>query len=286
MFGRRRFIKKATTGLVVGLLAPEIFAQTDKRNKIQILHTNDFHSHLEAFPENHPKYPGMGGIAKLKTLIDSAKEEYEHTLLLDSGDILQGTPYFNVFGGVPEIAWMNMAGYSAATLGNHDFDNGVEKLAELTKHAEFEFLNCNYDTTGTALEGKLSPYKIIPVVGKNIGITAVGIDLKGLVPDLLCKGINYLDPITEVQKVVDLLRNEKKCNLVIVLSHLGYQYETDQIDDIKLAQNTHGIDLILGGHTHTFLDQPVVYQNLHQKPVRINQAGWAGLSLGKVVVKI
>lgn len=249
---------------------------------IRILHTNDFHSHVDPFPANHPLHANMGGIENLRSLILDNRPLDESFLLLDCGDIFQGTPYFNLFGGVPEMIWMNHAGYHATTLGNHDFDNGVEKLAELLKHANFPAVNCNYDFHETALNNMVKPYQIFKRSGIKIGITGVGIDLDGLVQAPLRKGVVYRDPVEWVQKTVDHLRKKEHCEMIIVLSHLGYQYPGNKIDDQKLAKATNGIDLILGGHTHTFLDEPVKFKNISGKEVIINQAGWAGLRLGKI----
>lgn len=287
MGNRRDFLRNAAALGAGIMLVPDWLAAAPQRKKtIAIIHTNDFHSRLDSFPDNHPKYPGMGGIAKLKTLMDAARAEHEHVLLLDSGDIFQGTPYFNVFEGVPEIAWMNRAGYHAGTLGNHDFDNGVEKLAEVLKHADFPLVNCNYSFTDTALQDKITRYNVVSIAGKKIGITGLGIQPKGLIPDHLCAGIVYKDPVQSVQKVADELRKIEKCDMVVVLSHLGYMYDNEQMDDRKLASLTHGIDLILGGHTHTFLEAPVTVKNSQGSTVTINQAGWAGLVLGKIVVEL
>lgn len=282
MVNRRKFIKNSV--LLAGGFASgmDAFAEGAKRRKLSVLHTNDFHSRLEAFPSNHPKYPSQGGIARLKTLIDKEREAAE-VLLLDCGDIFQGTPYFNRFGGVPELEWMNLARYDAATLGNHDFDMGVQHLATvIAKHSLFRFVNCNYDFTGTPLDGHIQRDTIIEKGGFRIGITGLGINPEGLIPDHLCRGIIYNDPISKVQETVDNLRNNHHCDLIIVLSHLGYSYEGRQIDDRKLATETHGINLILGGHTHTFLEEPVTMENKKGKKVVINQAGWAGLRLGKI----
>lgn len=283
---RREFIKKSIwLGAVLafpgGLLAGL------RKKKLLILHTNDFHSRLESFPADHPKYAGQGGIARLKTMIDEAKNGADAHLLLDCGDVFQGTPYFNSFGGIPEYQWMNTAGYTASTLGNHDFDMGIEHLAEMiTKYAEFSVVNCNYDLSETPLKNLVKPYITVKRAGVKIGITGLGIDPAGLIPDHLCKGVKYNDPVASLKDTVKTLKKKEKCNLVIVLSHLGYEYKTGQIDDRKLAAKTSGIDMILGGHTHTFLDAAVKLKNADGKDVIVNQAGWAGLRLGKISLEV
>lgn len=280
---RKNFIQKTLLTGAGALLAPKWLNAAVSKQTVCIMHTNDFHSRLDPYPLNHAKYPGQGGIAKLSTLIGDLRKQYKHSLLLDCGDIFQGTPYFNTFGGVPEIAWMNRIGYDAATLGNHDFDNGVQKLAQVLTHANFPVVNCNYDVENTPLKPLIKPFVIIRKNNLKIGITGIGINPAGLIPEHLYKGITYLDPVKQVQSVADVLKKTHHCDLVIVLSHLGYTYTDNRISDTVLAKETSGIDLILGGHTHTFLEKPVVANNKNQKPVIINQAGWSGLMLGKVV---
>jgi 5'-nucleotidase len=205
-------------------------------------------------------------------------------LLLDSGDIFQGTPYFNFFGGELEIKLMSQMGYDASTIGNHDFDGGLEGLVRQLPFATFPFINCNYDFSNTIMSEKSVPYKIFNKSGLRIGVLGVGIALKWLVPLKLYGDTRYLDPIVEANKVAALLRNKEKCDYIICLSHLGYKYENDQIDDIKFARSSSNIDLILGGHTHTFMKQPDFISNTDNKPVMINQVGWAGIVLGRVDV--
>lgn len=284
---RRKFLKQLAllTGGV--LLIPEALnaSQTRKKKRLVILHTNDFHSRVEPFADNHPKYPGQGGIKALKSLIDEERKKEKNVLLLDCGDIIQGTPYFNLFGGNVEIEWMNKIGFNASTLGNHDFDGGMENLKKLINKAKFPFINCNYDFEKSILKEAIIPYKILKIQNLKVGITAVGINPKGLVPDHLCTGIQYLDPVESVNKIARLLKKEKHCDYVICLSHLGYEYKNDLVSDSVLATKTRNIDLILGGHTHTFLDAPVTLNNADGKPVIVNQAGWAGLRLGRIVAE-
>lgn len=279
---RREFLRNSS--LLAGglLLAPDALFAKREAQKLLILHTNDFHSRLESFPDNHPKYPGQGGIARLKTLIDQQRSSGDFSLLLDCGDVFQGTPYFNRFGGVPEYKWMNMAGYEATTLGNHDFDMGMEHLADLIhNYARFAVVNCNYDVSKTPLKGLIKPFLVVKKGKLKIGITGVGINPEGLIPAHLCLNMVYNDPVSSVQEQVDILNKKMHCDTVIVLSHLGFEYPGNQISDKKLAADTHGIQFILGGHTHTFLnDGPVGIDNKKGRKVVVNQAGWAGLVLG------
>ena len=283
---RRSFIRKSAI-VSMALFIPKFILSKPwykLKRKIKILHTNDFHSRIESFDLNHAKYPGMGGISRIKTLID--RERNDETLLLDSGDIMQGTPYFNQFGGSMEIEWMNRAKFDASTLGNHDFDNGLESLASWIKQANFDFVNCNYETKNTPLEGLLKPYVIKQINQRKVGIIGVGINPEGLIPKKKCEGIGYLDPVSKANDWAEHLKTQEKVDMVILLSHLGFSYKSAKIDDCKLAVRSKHIDLILGGHTHTFMDKPFSTKNVNNKPVVIHQVGWAGLRLGNLDFKI
>ena len=257
-----------------------------KKRRICVLHTNDFHSHFEAFPPNHSTWPSQGGITHLGGLIQEIRKTEENVLLFDCGDVFQGTPYFNFFEGKPELQWMQKMGYQAGTLGNHDFDLGIDHLAKLKNNNSIPLVNCNYEFDHSALQNIVKKHIIIQQGGVKIGVTGCTINLEGLLTPDMYKGIVYHDPIEPIQKEVDFLRNQEKCDLVFVLSHLGYEYRDEKVDDLKLAKNTHGIDAIMGGHTHTFLDKPTLVKNLKGKDVIVNQAAWAGLQLGKLVFEI
>lgn len=250
--------------------------------RLTILHTNDVHSRLDPFPADGTKYQGLGGVVRRSALIKKIRSEEKNVLLFDSGDIVQGTPYFNLFGGTPEYEMMNDMAYDAATLGNHDFDTGIGHLAELQSLAKFPMINANYDFKDTPMKGRALPYKVFYKEGLRIGVTGVGIDLKGLVTEKQTGGLVYLDPVLEANKNAAILRHDLKCDLVICLSHLGFKYREDKVSDIRLAENSKDIDLILGGHTHTFLDKPELVRNLEGETVMINQVGWAGIRLGRI----
>ena len=284
MQNRRKFIKQSAIFSLGIAFLPVIDLKAAKNsNRLVILHTNDFHSRFEPFPENHRKWPNKGGISRLTSLIEKVRVENEHVLLLDSGDVFQGTPYFNIFRGHPELEWIQKMNYDATTIGNHDFDLGIDHLAEIRSKYQTPTLNCNYKINHSGLKELIKPYKIIQKGPLKIGITAVGIELQGLLAQSAYNGLTYQDPTEELQKTVNTLRNNKGCDFVIVLSHLGYSYESNKIDDLKLAKNTKGIDLILGGHTHTFLDKPTKIINQEGKTVLVNQAGWAGIELGQII---
>lgn len=283
---RRGFIKttaKLSALAIVNQLPLAAFAKTEQ-TKLTILHTNDWHSRIEPFPKDAGKFANMGGAAYRSALIKKIRAEEKHVLLLDAGDIFQGTPYFNFFEGELEYKLMSAMGYDVATLGNHDFDNGIEGIVNQLHHAKFEFVNCNYDFSSTLLNGKVKPYKVIKKGALKIGIIGVGIDLNGLVPNELWSGIKYKDPIAIANALANDLKQTQKCDYVICLSHLGYEYANDKLSDKVFARNSSNIDLIIGGHTHTFLPEPVRVNNLQNKEVIINQVGWAGLQLGRIDV--
>jgi len=283
---RRRFIKKtgATTAFIgVGSLSLQAF-KTPTTKHITILHTNDSHSRIEAFPSNDKKFPKLGGFERRATLVSGIRSENPNTLLLDAGDIFQGTPYFNFFGGELEFKLMSLLQYDAATIGNHEFDNGLEGLLKQLPHAKFDFLSANYDFKNTVLDTHVKPYKVFVKDGLRIGVFGLGVELNGLVDKLLYKETLYNDPVAVAQDVSRILNEDEKCDLVICLSHLGYHYKKnkDKISDLKLAKLTKGIDLIIGGHTHTFLKKPTIVKNIEGKNMLVNQVGWAGINLGRI----
>ncbi len=283
---RRNFIKQtAATSTLIGLGGLALTSCNQNTVKhITILHTNDVHSHIEPFAINHPQYPNLGGIARRAALIEKVRLENLNTLLLDAGDIFQGTPYFNFFGGEVEFKLMSKLKYDASTIGNHDFDNGVGGLNAQLPHATFDFLIANYNFKNTILDGKTKPYKIFIKDGVKIGVFGIGIELNGLVDPLLFKETKYLDPVEIAQDMSRILKEEHSCDLIICLSHLGYYYKRnpDKISDLNLAKTTKNIDLIIGGHTHTFLPKPTIVKNIAGENMLINQVGKWGLNVGRI----
>lgn len=282
---RRTFVRQTATGLALAGMSQfpfESFAEDKIEHKLTLLHTNDVHSRLDPFPMDGSKYEGMGGVVAREKFVRKIREEEEHVLLLDAGDIFQGTPYFNYYKGKPEMQVMSMLRYDAATLGNHDFDNGIDGLVKQMEYADFDFVNCNYNFETTALEYIMKPYTIIKRGKLRIGILGVGIELKGLVPDRLCEGILYQDPIEKANEIAYLLKVQKKCDYVICLSHLGFEYKENKVSDKILAAESENIDCILGGHTHTFLEKALTVKNRKNQEVIVNQVGWAGLFLGRI----
>lgn len=285
MTERRDFLRQSfLIGAALALAPGQLFAGA-KREKLIILHTNDWHSRIEPFPMDGGRNQGLGGAAKRAALIRKIREEEKHVLLLDSGDIFQGTPYFNQFGGELEYRLMSEMGYDAATLGNHDFDNGLKGLKDQLPHATFPLVCANYDFSGTELAGLIESYKIVEKGSWKIGILGIGIELKGLVPEKLYGATVYQDPVDSANKVAKQLKEEDKCDLVICLSHLGYKYSGSKVSDQVLAKDSEHIDLILGGHTHTFLNKPEGIVNKKGHVVIVNQSGWGGIVLGRLDIE-
>ena len=255
----------------------------ERAYRLIVLHTNDVHSRIDPFPMDGGSNQGLGGVAARAEIIEKIRREEENVLLLDAGDIFQGTPYFNFYKGEPEIKAMSSMLYDAATIGNHDFDAGLENLAtQLTSHANFPMLVANYDFTGTPMETKYQPYKIFKKGKIKIGVFGLGIEMAGLVSENLSAGTKYLDPIEKGNEIAFTLKKEKDCDLVICLSHLGNSYSDNKVSDKRLAGETENIDLIIGGHTHTFLPAPILYKNKKGSDVIVNQVGWGGINLGRL----
>ena len=288
---RKKFLSTIGGGTLALTLAPNLllaenlkFLDQNSDYKLTILHTNDQHSRIEPFDSSYSRNPNQGGFARRAALIQKIRGEEKNVLLLDSGDTFQGTPYFNFFGGELEFKLMSMMGYDASTMGNHDFDNGLEGFKKVLPNAKFPFICSNYDFKNTILDGQTLPYKVFNKNGIKVGIFGVGIELAGLVGKKSYGETVWQNPIEIAQHYATFLRNEKKCDLVICLSHIGYDYKDNprKISDKILASQTDGINLILGGHTHTFLPEPQTFVNKSGKNVMVNQVGWAGLLLGKI----
>lgn len=284
---RREFIinTAATSSLLtMGGLSLSSFSSIENTKKLTILHTNDVHSHIDPFPEDDPRNPNQGGAARRAVIIENIRKEEPNVLLLDAGDIFQGTPYFNYYGGELEFKLMSMMQYDLATLGNHDFDNGIDGFYAQLPHAKFDFVSANYDFKNTILDQIVKPYKTFKKAGVKIGVFGLGVELDGLVDKKLYKETVYNDPLEVTKDIVRQLKEDEKCDLIICLSHLGFKYrnEPNKICDILLAQQTKDIDLIIGGHTHTFLDKPVIKKNSIGKEVIINQVGCYGINLGRI----
>ena len=283
---RRKFIQQtsaaASLTAIGGLTLPSF--TTKEKKHITILHTNDTHSQVEAFEASHYRYANKGGVARRATLIENIRKENPNTLLFDAGDIFQGTPYFNYFGGELEFKLMSMLKYDLATIGNHDFDNSIEGLYKQLPNANFNFVSANYDFNNTILNTHVKPYQIFKRDGIKIGVFGLGIKLEGLVHPKLYKETKYLDPIGISQDMSSILKHEEKCDLVICLSHIGYynRRNPEEISDLTLAKATKDIDLIIGGHSHTFLPKPTIIRNADNQNVLVNQVGAYGINVGRI----
>jgi 5'-nucleotidase len=284
MQNRRSFIKNMGAGslgvLVLGG-ATQAFASHEPI-QLTILHTNDFHSHMDPFPKDAARNAGEGGMAKRAAMIQQIRTEQKNVLVFDAGDIFQGTPYINYYKGEVELKLMTEMGYDAATIGNHDLDNGLEGLNSQLKNAGFPFINSNYDFSETILAGKILPYKIFKKQGIKIGVYGLGIELDGLVSKQNYGKTKYLDPLETALKMEKFLKEEKKVDLIVCLSHLGYAYKEKKVSDLVIAAETFHTNLIIGGHTHSFLKKPEDVTNKSGETVLVNQVGFGGLILGRV----
>ncbi len=277
--GRRLPGRERSFDFIAPFLQPAV-----NETVITILHTNDTHSQINPLPANDRMNPGMGGVARRATLVKRIRQSNPNTLLIDAGDVLQGTPYFNFYKGEVEYKAMSAIGYDVGTLGNHEFDNGVDALAAALKFANFDLVSANYDVQGTALEGRIKPYVVRTVGGIRIGLFGLGISPVALITPANFKGINYRDPVASARTVVTTLRENEHCALVVCMSHLGYYEESKpgQIGDSQLAAQVDGIDFIASGHTHTFMEKPVIVTQPSGRETLIFQVGKSGIYLGRV----
>lgn len=280
---RRLFLKQLAIGSATFAFAPTLLS-TNNRNKtkLTILHTNDMHSRIEPFPIPDKYNGGKGGFARIHALVNQIRKEEENVLLLDSGDVFQGTAYFNMYGGELEYKLMSMMKYDAGTIGNHEFDNGLDNIKTQMQHLNFPLVSANYDFSKTVLNGMIPSHTIIKRGGKRIGVFGLGIYLNGLVDKNSYGNTIYLNPTDKANEIAHYLKHDKKCDLVICLSHLGYKYRNSLVSDTSMVKNLKNVDIILGGHTHTFLERAELHTDAEGKSVFINQVGWAGLKLGRI----
>ena len=286
MYIKFQSLQKNSLLLVLFLLTTiwQVNAQKSEGKNLVILHMNDTHSRIEPMPLNDSRNPDKGGVIRQNAYIEKVRKENKNVLLFHCGDFVQGTPYFNLFGGETEVAVMNYMKFDAVCIGNHEFDNGLENLAEIIRKSNCPFIATNLDFTGTPVEGLTQPYLILSREGIRIGIIGLAIEPNGLIAKKNYEGMKWLEPIESANKVADYLRNEEQCDLIICLSHLGIYFSEEEVGDITLAKQSRNIDIILGGHTHTFLRSPERRQNLDGKEVVINQMGGNGIYVGKLSV--
>jgi 5'-nucleotidase len=255
---------------------------------ITILHTNDTHSQIDPLPANDKQYPDKGGVARRATLVKRVRKENPNSLLIDAGDVFQGTPYFNFYKGEVEYKSMSLIGYDVGTLGNHDFDNGVDGLAAAMRFAKFDFVSSNYDVHGTPLEARVKPCIVRVVGGVRVGLFGLGISPDNLITPENFKGVKYNDPVKTSRDVVDRLRGKERCKLVVAMSHLGYYPKAGrgEIGDTQVAAQVNGIDFIASGHTHTFMKEPVITKTPSGGNTIIFQVGRSGIYVGRVDMKM
>ena len=267
--------------LIAILLFSVLLLFSQQNNKLVILHTNDTHSQLEPTAPDAVRYPDMGGYARRLGVINQIRQQEVNVLLLDAGDFSQGTPYYNFFRGRVEVRGINKMSYDAVTLGNHEFDNGMDTLAAILKLAEFPLVSSNYDVSKSVIAEYVKPYLVVEKGGIRIGIIGLGAELKGLVMEEQYKGVKYLDPVETVKKYERLLKKQKKCNVIVCLSHLGSDSTSTKINDFQVAKQSKYVDVFIGGHSHTLLEN-VKTNNAKGKSVLITQMGKSGLFLGRI----
>jgi len=251
---------------------------------ITVLHTNDTHSQIDPILENDKTYAGKGGVARRSTLVHRVRKENPNTVLIDGGDVCQGTPYFNFYKGEVEYKAMSLIGYDAGTIGNHEFDNGVESLAQAIQFANFDIVSTNYDIRGSALERKVKTHVVREVGGVRVGLFGLGIRPEGLITPENFQPLKYLDPVRVSRGVVKLLREQEHCQLVLGMSHLGYypNPRADEVGDTQVAAQVDGIDFVASGHTHTFMEKPVLQKTPNGRDTIIFQVGRSGIYVGRV----
>ena len=277
-------MKKIYFMLLFCMAASVLTAQEIK--EVLLLHTNDMHSRIEPFHENYADtmLAGKAGMARRANFVAQQRKEHKNVLLFDSGDFCQGTPYFNMYKGEVEVQLMNAMKYDAGTIGNHEFDFGLENMARLFKMAEFPIVCANYDVTGTVLEGLVKEYVVLERDGLRIGVFGLSPRMEGLVPHDKFEGVKMEDPVSEGQRIATLLRDEEHCDLVVCLSHLGWK--SDIYNDVELIENTRNIDVVCGGHSHTYFKAPEKLKNIDGKDVYVSQMGKHGAFVGFMNIKL
>jgi 5'-nucleotidase len=281
---RRGFIRNGfagIAGLSLGATPLNLLAGSDFVT-ISIIHTNDLHCHIEPFSAGNENVTMKGGLAQISKMVKDVKSENPNTLLFDAGDMFQGTPYYNYFKGELMLQLMSAVGYDAGTIGNHEFDDGLEGIKDALHAAKFPLICSNYDFSNTMLAGKFPRWEIFRKSELKIGVYALGIELNGLVSSKNFGNTVYNDPLKTAFEMESLLKNEYKCDLVVCLSHLGLRYRDNKISDMVLAGETSLTDLIIGGHTHSFLEEPIITKNKSGNQVIVNQASCYGQVLGKI----
>lgn len=274
---------RKTVVLYMLLLFTAVGAYAQKH--LEVLHTNDTHSCIMPLNPNlaDTAVAGRGGFLRRVAMIREERAKNPDLLLIDSGDFSQGSPFYTMFKGDVEVGLMNLMGYDAVTIGNHEFDFGLENMARIFKMAKFPVVCANYDFTGTCVEALVKPYVIIKRNGLKIGLFGLSPQLKGLVDLSKCKGVTYLDPIEVGNRVAAELKHDKKCDVVICVSHLGW-LRPDEMGDQKLLASSKDIDLVLGGHSHSYFKSLRYVNNADGKAVPVDQNGKNAIYVGKLTL--
>lgn len=260
-----------------------VFAQ--QKMKLVILHTNDTHSQIEPTEKSTLRTSDMGGYARRMGVINQIREKEQNVILVDAGDFSQGTPYFNFFNGRVEIEGMNRMKYDAGTLGNHEFDNGMDTLALILRNAKFPEVNSNYQVENTPLKGIIKPYIVLIKNGLRIGIMGLGVNPKSLIFKKNYHGLKYTDPVLKANEVSTLLKKKEKCDVIICLSHLGADSTKMEVNDFEIAHKTRFIDVIIGGHSHSLINN-TTEKNADGKQTVIAQVGKSGFFLGRIDLEL
>ena len=271
--------------LIILVVFSTVSVLAQPKIKLVILHTNDTHSQIEPTEKSILKTSDMGGYARRMGQIAQVRAKEKNVLLVDAGDFSQGTPYFNFFNGRVEVDGMNRMKYDAITLGNHEFDNGVDTLATILKAAKFQVLSSNYELSNTPLKHIVKSYLIVYRGGLRIGIMALNVDPKSLIIESNYKGVVYDDPINKAIEISTLLKKKEKCDVIICLSHLGTDSTKMEVNDFVIAHKTRYIDVIIGGHSHSLIANTSV-KNADGKPIVIAQMGKSGMFLGEVELEL
>lgn len=271
---------------IISLLLLGILNVQAQNKQLVVLHTNDTHSTILPLNPNlaDTMKAGRGGFIRRIAMLKEERRKNPDLLLFDSGDFCQGSPYFTLYKGDVEVGLMNMMGYDAGTIGNHEFDFGLDAMAKMFKNLNYPIVCSNYDFTGTVVEGLVKDYVILKRNGMKIGVFGLSPALSGLVSNDNCVGVKYLDPVKEANRVVDILK-KKKCDVIICISHLGWQ-DSDKDGDEYLVSGTRGIDLVLGGHSHTYFETLRYVKNLDGKEIPVDQNGKHALFVGKMVLEM
>ena len=267
--------------ILIFLLCFQLAAFSADKVKLVILHTNDTHSQIEPSEKSSLATSDMGGYARRMGVIEKIRSEEKNVLLFDAGDYSQGSPYFNFFNGRIEIDALNRMKYDAVTMGNHEFDNGTDTLAAVIQNLNIPLISSNYDVTNSVIRDFVKPWIVIKKAGLKIGVMALNVNPESLILESNIRDVNYIDPVAKAQEISEYLKNKEKCDLIICLSHLGSDKDSKSVNDFEIARKTKFIDVIIGGHSHTMLENTKT-QNAAGRDIIIAQMAKSGFYLGRI----